>query len=255
MNKAVCALSVVPLREEPSDLSEQVSQLLFGESVEIIDQKNQWVKIKTDFDQYEGWIDEKQVIRLQHSNVQDDHSMVLELAYPLIMGNEAIPLVLGCSLPHFDGVNGYIEKRKYSFNGTVFNHSGSIKNPNELVEKIALKYLNAPYLWGGRSPFGIDCSGFTQMVFKFLGIQLKRDAYQQEKQGSNIDLIATKKTGDLAFFMNDKGKVHHVGILLNDFSLIHASGRVKIDRIDNFGIFSKEMNQYTHKLCSIRRFF
>ena len=118
-----------------------------------------------------------------------------------------------------------------------------------------MRYLNAPYLWGGRSPFGIDCSGFTQLVFKFAGIKLQRDAYQQGGQGSIINFIEEVQPGDLAFFSNDEGAIIHVGIMLKDNRIIHSSGKVRIDKIDHFGIYNAETKKHSHLLKLIKRMF
>ena len=160
-----------------------------------------------------------------------------------------VPILIGSSLPNFDGLNFKIDKKKYLFQGiSLENNNSNISK----IQKIALKYLHAPYLWGGRSPFGIDCSGFTQIVFKFLDILLPRDAYQQAELGTSIAFVEETKIGDLAFFGTEE-KITHVGIVLSNTEIIHASGKVKIDRIDHLGIYSKEQKKYTHKLRTIKR--
>jgi gamma-D-glutamyl-L-lysine dipeptidyl-peptidase len=113
--------------------------------------------------------------------------------------------------------------------------------------------LNSPYLWGGKTPFGIDCSGFTQMAYKLAGIKLRRDAWQQAEQGHTINLLEETEPGDLAFFDNDEGNIVHVGIILRDHKIIHAAGKVRIDSIDHYGINNKELKKYTHKLRLIKR--
>ncbi|HRG90423.1 MAG TPA: C40 family peptidase, partial [Chitinophagales bacterium] len=124
-----------------------------------------------------------------------------------------------------------------------------------VFERVAMRYLNAPYLWGGRSPFGIDCSGFTQVVFKFADVQLMRDAYQQAEQGAMVNFVEESQPGDLAFFSNDNGKIIHVGIVLKDQRIIHSSGKVRIDRLDHFGIYNADTKKYSHQLKVIKRFF
>lgn len=145
-----------------------------------------------------------------------------------------------------------INAERYKIEGTVVI-PGKNKFDDEVI-KTAGSYLNTPYLWGGRSPYGIDCSGFTQMVFKQFGIRLKRDAWQQAGQGEVVDFLQSAKAGDLAFFDNDEGKISHIGIMVDNSQVMHASGKVRTDIIDNQGIYNEEMKRYTHKLRIIKRF-
>lgn len=246
---AVCKLSQIPIRSESKDSSEMISQLLFGECVELLEKEDNWIKIRCIYDSYEGWIDEKQVlptdgiIEANHLSFQLSHSCTFE-------GNH-YPICLGASLPNFDGLNFKIDKKKYVFNGQTLEIS---KSHTSRIRKIALQYLNAPYLWGGRSPFGIDCSGYTQMVFKFLGIKLPRDAYQQVELGATLNFASEAKLGDLAYF-GDEERITHVGIVLENQTIIHASGQVRIDTIDHVGIYNAAAKKYTHKLKTIKRLF
>ncbi len=165
-----------------------------------------------------------------------------------------LPVLIGSTLPSFDGMNFKLKNEKFVYNGQAITHgNGNDYDHEKILEKCALKYLHAPYLWGGRSPFGIDCSGFTQMVFKLMDVRLKRDAYQQAQQGKDIGFADLAQEGDLAFFENKEGKISHVGIILKNKKIIHASGCVRIDKIDAYGIFNEETKKYSHNLKVIKR--
>jgi hypothetical protein len=175
-------------------------------------------------------------------------SDLLQLA---IWNNKQIcPLVIGSSLPLYSDHKFHLAQTEYVFEGNVIDTS--VARPEHLVEQ-AYMFLNSPYQWGGRSPFGIDCSGLTQIIFKLCGIGLRRDAAQQAEQGDLVNFIDESHPGDLAFFSNEEGKIVHVGMVVQSRHIIHASGRVRIDALDHEGIFNQELNKYTHKLRLIRR--
>lgn len=253
----VCNLSLVPLRTEPSDKSEMSSQLLFGDHFTILESTEKWVRILTAQDEYEGWLDRKQFEEIEHASFVALHDMSTILGPSLIHSvtkvstNDKFNLVAGSNIPGTVDQFFYLRDTKYKLEGpTVRPAREQFGND---VNKVAMFYLNAPYLWGGRSVFGIDCSGLTQMVFRQFGIKLKRDAYQQAEQGELVGFLQECKPGDLAFFDNEEGRIIHVGIMLDNERIIHASGRVRVDSIDNQGIFNKELNRYTHKLRIVKR--
>ena len=146
--------------------------------------------------------------------------------------------------------NEEINTSKYSFEGIKVCG----QKPKSDLVKTAFMYLNAPYLWGGKTPFGIDCSGFTQMVYKLNGYSLLRDASQQATQGEALSFIEESEAGDLAFFDNDEGVITHVGIIMEDNYIIHSSGKVRIDRLDHLGIFNPDTQRHTHKLRVIKKY-
>jgi hypothetical protein len=257
MSYGLCNLSVIPLRSEPSHRSEMVSQVLFGESFEVLDTKNSWLLVRLEYDGYEGWIDALQYTKIpehvfnslkekQYVTGLSSHSVCLKLGL-----EEMINLLPGSTLPFLQDTKFEINDQEYLFLG-----ESSIPNPEDFhdtLEETAQFYLNSPYLWGGRSLFGIDCSGYSQLVYKHLGIRISRDARQQVNEGRVVDFLQESEPGDLAFFDNEKGEVSHVGIILDQSEIIHASGRVKIDRLDEQGIFCQDTQKYTHKLRIIKR--
>ena len=248
----ICNLAIVPVRAEASDRSEQVSQLLFGEHFKIIEMTSKWAQVEIAYDSYVGWIDSKQfqVISEEHYNILNDTPIVLNadlVEYITTPNNQLTSITLGASLSFLD--NEEINNQKYHFEGVKVCGK---KDKSELV-KTAFMYLNAPYLWGGKTPFGIDCSGFTQMVYKLNGYKLLRDASQQATQGEALSFIEESEPGDLAFFDNEEGNIIHVGIMMENNYIIHASGKVRIDRLDHLGIYNAETNRHTHKLRVIKK--
>lgn len=254
MKYGIGHLSIIPVRSEPSHKSELVSQLLFGETFSVIKEQKNWLQIECSYDGYQGWIDASQFHELNekdfHNITENNCGISMELSGTAASGSDSVPIVAGSSLPFFDGINFKIGKEKFIYNGQSITADGKT---NALLERVAMRYLNAPYLWGGRSPFGIDCSGFTQLVFKFMNVQLKRDAYQQAEQGAVVNFIEETLPGDLAFFNNEEGKIIHVGIILKDNKIIHASGKVRIDKLDHFGIYNAYIKKYSHQLKIIKR--
>lgn len=248
----ICNLAIIPLRAEPSDKSEIVSQVLFGEHFEIIEQLKQWSKIKLQFDDYEGWVDSKQYQKISDTEFKQLSEDVIVLNADLIeyitgSNNLLIPIPLGSSLSFLN--HSDLNKENFEFEGTKIS---GIKTKNHIINT-AFMFLNAPYLWGGKTPFGIDCSGFTQMVYKLNGYKLLRDASQQAGQGEALSFIEESEPGDLAFFDNEEGKIIHVGIIMENNYIIHASGKVRIDRLDHLGIYNADVNKHTHKLRVIKK--
>jgi gamma-D-glutamyl-L-lysine dipeptidyl-peptidase len=247
-----CNLSIVPCRREPSDKSEMVTQLLFGEHFEILEEHKNWVYVNSALDDYKSWIDRKQYLAISKetfnrlNTANDSRSSDVVGIITETSDNISFPITIGSRLPFIKGKEFTIENKKYNFQGSVTTPGAKPKR-SQIVED-SFTYMNAPYLWGGRSPFGIDCSGFTQMIYRLNGIKLLRDASQQVEQGETLDFPEEAKPGDLAFFDNEEGAITHVGIVLPDMQIIHASGRVHMDKLDHLGIYSEEKKNYTHNL-------
>ncbi|MCR9183379.1 MAG: C40 family peptidase [Flavobacteriaceae bacterium] len=247
MRYGLCNLSLVPLRLEASDRSEMVSQLLYGEHFKIIESNKKWCKIRLAFDNYEGWIDSKQFLEINseiyHLLEEQTSKMTSDIMEFISDRNGTlIPVPIGSNLNALPHLN-------HSFDG---NFVKGTKKKQNLIET-ALLFLNSPYLWGGKSAFGIDCSGFTQLVYKLNGVSLLRDAKDQATQGETLSFIEESEPGDLAFFDNSEGVITHVGIIMNDNYIIHAHGKVRIDFLDHSGIFNIELKKHSHKLRVIKK--
>lgn len=254
MSFGICHLSVVPVRKEPSDKSEMTTQLLFGETVAISESYQGWLKIRIITDNYEGWIDGKQILKIESDTFNEieksDKQLSLDLVQVVHMSRQkVIPLLMGSTLPGLKDKVFRIVNDEYHYDGMLSDRNGS----REKIIEYALMYLNAPYLWGGKTPFGIDCSGLVQMVYRLNGIPLLRDAAEQAEQGEMLSFISDALPADLLFFDNADGDIIHTGILLPDGKIIHASGKVRIDKVDHQGIFNEEQKKYTHHLRLIKR--
>jgi len=255
MEQGIANISIIPVRKEANHRAEMVTQLLYGETYTIESKTKNWLEIKIDHDGYIGWMD-----ALQHCpnsanfTIAENSSLTFDVWHPLQLKNEHIPIVMASKLYKFDGINcKTFNSKKATYNGLAVDLK-KFDFSNEKLIKTAYKYLNTPYLWGGRSPMGIDCSGFVQNVFQYFNVWLPRDASQQANIGTAVGFVEQAKPGDLAFFDRaEDGHIIHVGIILEDKKIIHASGKVKIDSIDHHGIFSKAQNKYTHTLRIIKR--
>jgi len=247
MQYGITHLSIVPLRLEPSDPSELVSQVLYGDCFKVLEQRKKWSKIRLAFDKYEGWIDNKQYIEITEDMYKSLSSESLKVSADLV---EHITTQEGHLnlIPLGATLNG-LSLLNHNFDG----ESLTGKQPKEKLIETSFMYLNTPYLWGGKTPFGIDCSGFTQMVYKLSGHKIFRDASQQATQGEALSFIEESEPGDLAFFDNAEGNITHVGIIMKNNYIIHAHGCVRVDRLDHTGIFNTERNVHTHKLRVIKR--
>ncbi|HNU60313.1 MAG TPA: C40 family peptidase [Aquaticitalea sp.] len=247
MRYGICNLGVVPLKSEPSHTSELVSQVLYGEFFKILEQRKQWSRIRLAYDNYEGWIDNKQIVEISEADYSALSKSIQRFSTDLIeyiqdSDQRLHAIVMGSSL------NG-VEIMGHTFEG---HYTDAVKPKADLL-KTAFNYLNAPYMWGGKTPFGIDCSGFTQMVYKINGYNLLRDASQQAQQGTPLSFIEESEPGDLAFFDNEEGRIVHVGIIMENNYIIHSHGKVRIDRLDHSGIYNVDRKIHTHKLRVIKK--
>jgi hypothetical protein len=257
----ICRVAVAHVRVEGSDRSEMSSQLLFGDHVEVLEKEDRWWRIRNAFDGYEGWMDFRQLAIISFEEYIKNHDC--PNLVPIHINNTILAadgskyyLSPGSYLPQLDYGHCTLGDQNYKL---LFDaRQVSITDPQvneEGVRETALFFRNVPYLWGGRTIFGLDCSGYVQLVYKLNGLKLKRDAWQQAEEGTLVNFLPEVKVGDLAFFDNEEGRITHVGLMLSPNEIIHSSGKVRIDPIDDQGIFNKELGKYSHKLRIIKRYF
>lgn len=247
MQYGICPLSIVPIRVSPEESAAMLSQLLFGEHFKILETRKIWSKIRTSYDKYEGWILNTQLVFLTKTSFDEIENMLNTYSFDLISFVEKensilLPILLGSSICHSDLLS-------FQFDGNIIEG----KQSKESLIKTALLYLNTPQLSGGKTPFGIDASGFSQMVYKINGFKLLRTAEEQASQGTALSFVEESEPGDLAFFDNSNGVIDHVGIIMENNYIIHVNGMVRIDRIDHTGIFNNDIRNYTHKLRVIKK--
>lgn len=247
MTYGIANLSIVPLRIEPSDTTELVSQVLYGEIFKVTERRKKWSKVRLTYDQFEGWIDNNQYRELTESEYSFLAECPQKLSGDLIefvqdSNHQLLTIPLGSSLTALNIL-------KHAFDGNCIE---GIHPKSKLIET-AFLYRNSPYLYGGKTPFGIDAPGLTQMVYKLNGYNLYRGVEQQAKQGEALSFIEESEAGDLAFFDNNEGQIVHVGIIMPDNYIIHAHGKVRVDRLDHSGIYNTDVKMHTHKLRVIKK--
>lgn len=248
MHYGICPLSIVPIRTSPEDASEMSSQLLYGEHFKVLEQRKEWSRIRMAHDRFEGWARRDQIGLIseeQYHGLESEQWPGLStelLSHICDADGMLIPVPLG-------SVVGAASLLDHHFEGPCQKGDA----PKKGLLDTALLYLKAPFLSGGRTPFGIDCSGFTQMVHRINGYALERKPQEQSAQGEALSFIEESESGDLAFFDDLDGRIDHVGMILPDNHIIHVNGHVRIDRLDHTGIFNRELKRYTHKLRVIKK--
>ncbi len=252
MKYAIVLTPLVPVRNEASERSEMVTQLVFGDLMTIVSTEGDWVEVLNSFDNYRGWVSGKMLTALSKDEYEELKSSKPALVrLPLVdikekKQNMPIRVSIGASLP---GYNYETEQMRVADRVFTIRTMSVYKTEKTFIKDIlrtASYFINTPYLWGGKSIMGVDCSGFVQIVYRVHNIDLPRDASQQISYGKVIDKFEDIRPGDLAFFHNEKGSVVHVGIVYTPKQIIHSSGNVHIDKLTPDGIWSEELDKYTH---------
>ncbi len=260
MKYGISEIATIPVRKEPAEDSEMLTQVLFGETFEILEEIPRWIRIRLDYDGQEGWIDWKMA-----TGISDFwHEQSLTASFAVVSERictvtskpeEIIPVSFGASLPFFDQQTKtfQIGGKQYKLNGETFVHKDKLSFREEIIA-LACSLRGASYLWGGKGSMALDCSGFTQILYKAIGVKLLRNAREQITQGKAVGSLEAALPGDLVFFNHDGGTISHVGMVLSENKVIHCSGIVRVDRLDNQGIFNADRNEYSHGLCGIKRY-
>ncbi len=250
----VCIVPVCPMRREANHRSEMVSELLFGEIAEVLEEESVFTKIRCSYDGYEGWCQNTQLTHIETNQFDPNNKcLTADWVNTGSLNGYPVQLPLGASLGILQNGRAQIGNFEIAYKGRVHDPEKTLFT-EQMIRAVSSLYMNTGYLWGGRSVYGIDCSGFVQQVFRFFNKQLPRDAYQQAEQGESIGFLQEVKCGDLAFFDNAEGKITHVGILWNSNTIIHASGKVRVDPIDNLGVISSDSGVRTHHIRIIKRY-
>lgn len=251
---AIVTVPAAPVRKAPNHRREMSNQLFFGETVQITGHKdNQWLKVKSLYDGYTGWLTPHLVTGIDAATaMQESPLLASRFLTGIEINHQLMQVPLGSTLPAFKNKKGIIAGMPYTCSAEPIN-TATIKNKQTRLLENAHLWLNAPYLWGGKTILGVDCSGFAQTQYKLIGLPIWRDAWEQALQGQPVTSLKKAQPADLAFF-EDKGKIVHVGILLDSKTIIHAAGKVRIDKIDSKGIVNNETGMRTHQLRCIRRF-
>ncbi|MDP1810857.1 MAG: C40 family peptidase [Sediminibacterium sp.] len=251
----ICIVPFAPLRKEDNHRSEMISQVLFGETAELLEEGKSFSRIRCLYDGYEGWCQTGQLTGIEDSVAENSpEALTAEWDTVILLNNHPMHLPLGSSLGILQRGKAMLGKYRISYNGEMLHPAVALFSA-DAITSLAMQFLNTPYVWGGRSVMGIDCSGFVQQLFRFFNRRLPRDAYQQAESGELVGFLQEVRCGDLAYFDNEEGKIIHVGLLLNSDTIIHASGKVRIDKIDNMGIVNSDTGERTHRLRIIKRYF
>ncbi len=258
--KGISLHSIVPVRAEACEGAEQCTQMLFGELCAVLEEQPRWKRIQLEYDGQEGWVDAKMICPMK-SDEYDAYKSLLKnaaiVAFPIVFAvsennGQTIPLTAGTRLTNYNSGRFEVLGVGFRIDPTMVIDAPMVMNQQNLLQTVRF-FINVPYLWGGKNALGMDCSGFTQVILSLFGKTILRNASEQSTQGSEVSRLDDAHAGDLAFFDHNDKKISHVGILIDQERIIHCSGRVKVEKLDEIGIFNSETGDYSHHLVHIRR--
>lgn len=256
MAQSICSYGFIPVRSEPAESACLETQVLFGETFEVLERQPKWCRIRCHYDDYEGWIDDNLVGQFDDQEVgewRQSEGLIVNKPFINILREDdgTMQMLSAGSRIVMNGDN----PSAFAVGNETFSLQDDLPVRNDSIVGLARELMNAPYLWGGRSFYGIDCSGIVQVVYKAAGIFLPRNASQQINYGETLSFVEEARPGDLAFFDNEEGRIVHVGICLGGGRILHASGSVHIDKLDHQGIYHLKRRVYTHHLRLIKRIY
>jgi cell wall-associated NlpC family hydrolase len=255
---AYCQVSVAYLKAAADHNAPLLSQVLFGEQVFLLRKIGRhWMKVQCSWDRVEGWVDPKQ-FHINDKHPQFDkftpRTFALDHMHPIISEKASIPIIIGSNLLQCDGLNVKMPFGKYQYTGQIIDLEQSLES-RKLLINVARRFLQTPYLMGGRSILGTDSTGFIQLAYKLIGINLPRRADEMVLLGTDVGFVNEAREGDIAFYEDKHSQIVHTGIVLEDSKVLHTYGKVRIDHLDQQGIYIKRRRSYIYKLRTIRRYF
>jgi len=223
-------LPIVSVRQKPSNRSELLTQEVLGRTVDVIERRRGWLRCRLS-DGYEGWIPERAAC--EDALFSPTHIVVGRFAGIDLGGGDRLTIPMGSLV--MVGRQGKMPRVRLPDGSQGRIESGVLRSLRRFplavkaFDRVIREVMGTPYIWGGKSTFGFDCSGLVQFVYSFIGVNLPRDSKDQARIGQKVTSLSRSRALDLLFF--GKQTVDHVAIHLGNMLILHASGWVKIESL------------------------